>query len=1589
MIDGQVRDLRRLESAQRDLARTETAARRDLEAAEGKIRARRQKERLENARRKSDIEIISARLRELGAERKKLLEEATAGTKAQLDKIAALERAEEVRRRRVRLEDKKRKAAALESDAASLQQELKAKTLLQGVEAKLVHLAEKVTAVRKQGAATAVAAQNSINAAVEQEVKLRRAIKEQERADRSRGAPVNPAFLQWEGEINALKQQRSSLVGQRHSLTQQAESARHGVLIAQPQLAARRDTATSEFLVAEEGRSAALKALSLHLKSRPDATTDAAKELEAVRESIDRKQAQLRQYKSTSLRERRQLQELGFLEPDFKLDADAKRELKIGRRLASISEAKGQRRVKTRLVEQDLEDALRAGQSRTLLTGAEMADAALGDRDRAQRTLKRRVAFRKMKEFNLASELQTLRAKARKLSKDKSLSPEQEEFERRRLELEEASRTARTQATAAKVRRATVESEIGVEATRFESQKIGERERVNARIREIQDQLTEKEGQKPQRLLERDKSAELTALEQSLEQAKAGTKAARAAKSAREDAARIVNETAEAELTEATSRFERLKAKLAGLVARVKDGKSRREIEERRASAGELELQIAKQTEIEQLRQEVKASKAASTREIDEKIEQQLGLKTFVKDADTKARSEQAAAAEKDPASLRAKQDALAAAKANTELARRQVEAKRLEVAEARRHIAEMRDTRALIRQHLAGAVFDMVTKFAFITGYLRSVGRVISDAAKFRFEATGLTAMLDKTRGAGEDVYGRYARSAAYQSEVSPAEAVARMTEFAAAGYGETEIPKGIESLFNVMLASRGEVTAGGAADLGISLHRAFGGAGVDMASLMDTAVSAANRFPMTIGKVRDALGYATEAAVQADQTLEETLIAIGSIMPITKTASKAGTITRNAITSLARPKGQRILQDLGVTPKDAAGNMRPIMDVFLEISKKLEAVAGADDSVLKMKKEELEFALTGQRGGAIFAAIERMPEMASAALRGTIYEQRPGEMPYIFKDAEDALKAMRMGLMDTAGEARRMADQLRKTSHMLGQSFDVSLEKFRISLGTYLLPMRDAMLGMTKNFVDSLTAWLDDSDRSYGQPGGRPAGSSITANLLGGAILAGGTLFAARAVMTLMRTGGILRALTQPKRIEEMTRLMRDGMSVGEAFATTSPQGGVGRWDRFSRRTADFLGSAVGRFGGAARAEQVSARAFSFMTQGIPNFIGKFLSIASVAAPVVGALMMLNSAVRTARLAITDYTDVTRSDHQRRVDRQVAGLKTVYQAAMEGRLSVDANGNIRGIRENEMKSVLGGGTVAATAALNIAQGMPPEKALEIARQRIAKETSFQFGTDPEEQRKALMALSIRMDTENEEFFSSAAQAILVRQRKEALRRGDTGRVAEIETLQAAMTTERLKRDFSMPVLGQEMGGEAYRLIWDLLQTTNAPDLATALSKPSTKATAFKTMMLELMTAEQFKDKRGTLTGMLGEGVVGGWSSVMSSVFGYGEDVILDRFGNVNRSEYNEAGQWKSGMTQTFGQLSVFQQKVSRSADLFSRGSEDFAAAVKVFADALKNPVRGNTGVIQEGSPTPTRVTTGGGVTPAPLVFGSDVVFY
>ena len=643
----------------------------------------------------------------------------------------------------------------------------------------------------------------------------------------------------------------------------------------------------------------------------------------------------------------------------------------------------------------------------------------------------------------------------------------------------------------------------------------------------------------------------------------------------------------------------------------------------------------------------------------------------------------------------------LAAAREKERAARASVKADEEKAAAARA------SARAL-RSQLVGAITAATVKLSMAFQFIRTMLNATRSAENFEFSARSVSALLGERRPAGEALYNQYlAKYGSTQGEVMPVAAMDRMKQLAAAGYSKSSMVDNTAAIFDVMLASAGELTEQSAADLGISLERAFGSLRMDMRAALDTAVKAANQFPMTVGNIRDALGYATEAAVQSGQSLEETLLVIGSIMPIAKTASKAGTITRNALLSLVKPESQQILSELGVRPVDAEGKRRPMMDVFLDLNDQLLEVAKGKaskyyrsperiaeekaaakaagvkyepkslDKVFKnqlgLEREQLEYKLTGVRGGAIFAAVNRMVETTMEKTKGTAFEGMRAA------DARTAFEFLRIGLSGAAGEASRLAGELRRTSKMLGESFDASLERFKIALGTAALPMKDAFLSVSKELLDKFTNFLTP------EPGvGAPytPGSSVGLNTLG---TLGGIATAGATGYGVYQVG---KALFQAKAIIG---------TVSASMATTTAASG----------------SLAGAFSGLA----------SFLTGPFGIAIG--LAVAT--------LVSFRTGIDAAYKSVTDFSDYLDRQNKARTQKEERALGAMFEALAAGKLGIGASGQVTGLNRGQMFDIAEAGPLAASVARFIAGGGDPTKAGEFYNEARRQVVAKQYAGSPE----------------------------------------------------------------------------------------------------------------------------------------------------------------------------------------------------------------------------------------------------------------
>lgn len=476
---------------------------------------------------------------------------------------------------------------------------------------------------------------------------------------------------------------------------------------------------------------------------------------------------------------------------------------------------------------------------------------------------------------------------------------------------------------------------------------------------------------------------------------------------------------------------------------------------------------------------------------------------------------------------------------------------------------------------------------FAIANKVVHSWERLTRTASAYEYQSRSLSALMQQSAGAGERMYNSFRVLNPYIKEFAPTEVVTRMKQLAQAGYQSNEILKNTGAIFDTVIASMGELSPDAAVQLGINLDRAFGTANESMRDLLDTAVAAANQFPMTVAQIGDAMGYATEAAVQYKQPLDEVLTTIGMLIPVTKTASKAGTAYRNALLSLGKDKTVKFLEKYGVQVKDNNGEMRKALDIYLDLATVLERIEKTDKSKLKFERQRIQHQLGGTRGGAMFAAVERLADNTVGAA-GTAFAGRK------FADRETAVLAMRMGIGGAAqGEAKRLADQLRETSQVLRGQFEANLERASTAVGTFMLPVRNSLMNTFNKMLD----WVADrfsgglvggrrQDNMIGATLGQAAGvatSSITtSSVIGGVLYGGAALFNIASFLTNPKK--FIRDIQAP--LKDMTRAARRGDFLRGLIGLGKYQGGgmygdtKGRVARGKNVLGDFPSLAYGHW-------------------------------------------------------------------------------------------------------------------------------------------------------------------------------------------------------------------------------------------------------------------------------------------------------------------------------------------------------------------------------------------------------------------------
>jgi TP901 family phage tail tape measure protein len=175
--------------------------------------------------------------------------------------------------------------------------------------------------------------------------------------------------------------------------------------------------------------------------------------------------------------------------------------------------------------------------------------------------------------------------------------------------------------------------------------------------------------------------------------------------------------------------------------------------------------------------------------------------------------------------------------------------------------------------------------------------------------------------------------------TKFSAREAAQGMDILAAAGFNANDAMKTLPAV--TLAAQAANEDLGLTAETTAKAMNAFNIPVEKASHVADVFAQAANTTALDMQGLKDALGQVGEVGPRFNQTLEDTVAVVGRLVDMGVPAASAGTAVRQALTSLSAPTRQAnaLIDDLGLTLRDADGNMRPLPDLIAELQKGLDS--------------------------------------------------------------------------------------------------------------------------------------------------------------------------------------------------------------------------------------------------------------------------------------------------------------------------------------------------------------------------------------------------------------------------------------------------------------------------------------------------------------------------------------------------------------------------------------------------------------------------------------------------------------------------
>jgi TP901 family phage tail tape measure protein len=309
-------------------------------------------------------------------------------------------------------------------------------------------------------------------------------------------------------------------------------------------------------------------------------------------------------------------------------------------------------------------------------------------------------------------------------------------------------------------------------------------------------------------------------------------------------------------------------------------------------------------------------------------------------------------------------------------------------------------------------AAFGMANKYGEFEQAIAAVGAVSNATA-------AELALLKKA-----------ALEAGIATQFSPTEATLGLNELAQAGFSAQEQIELLRPALDLAAGSLGQLSPQEAAGIAAQALKAFG-IETNLAGVaVDQLLQASNMFAMRADDLPLALGIASRGAQSLNQSLTETIIAVGLVKNVVPGTERAATSVAVAMEKMANPKVQKALTKIGVAAVDATGNFRPFLDILGDMLPALDKMSLADKSAFLQKTF----------GAESLSGLNAIMSQVTTGIKTNTGETLKGAA---------ALGYLRNQFSSASGVAKEFSDQLLDTFEGQKKLLKGSVETLAIQLG------------------------------------------------------------------------------------------------------------------------------------------------------------------------------------------------------------------------------------------------------------------------------------------------------------------------------------------------------------------------------------------------------------------------------------------------------------------------------------------------------------------------------------------------------------